>query len=356
MFKIKTRKSKKILNGYPQPEIPNELSLMSKYELIWYIFALLIALFLFVRWHKISEREINITLDRLNYPHEDSIIYSSFTNIDLSIPMTYASSNYNEQHLAFSFNPSTQKYLHKLTTKYRVQPLHATKADSLLYNIDSILYINKLGTRDNKWHLYRFKIEQNLEDFHKLKSYKTTDELTYFPEGYVLKIWANGIKKGLFYKEQLIDIVIPENPDKEYTLRPQSKAGSAPLTKPKWYSLYDISQCYFTITFHTFTIDSINAVFDFVGATDFYEFDNLSTSKTASKIVYKLPLDDKDTCIKLYLRFKDLENIQTVRVFFITAVLGGLVTIFFAFIIIYIYRLFSKRRDIAALNHEIEHQ
>lgn len=344
--KKRNTKKRHILNWFPKPEIPNELSLMSIYELGWYILALVITVFLFIRWHKIPERNIDINLDRLNY-HEDSVTWGTICDFDMIIPMTHNDFN-SKSDIKFEFIPSKDTMDFKLFKIYKASPLKDTKSDSLLHVIDSTLNAKKVS-RNHDLHLYRVKLIEDMEDFLSLKHYKN-DTTRISTGGIVSKFSSNSYRKGLFLKYRYAEFVIPENAT--YSLHSYSDLGSTPTTKPRIYSLYDISQSYITLNFHTYSIDSINAVFDFAGATDFYEFDHPAFNKTASKIEYRFPFTDKDISIRLYLRFKDLENIQTVRVFFVTAILGGLVTIFFAFLIIYLYRLFSKRKNLPT-NQEV---
>ena len=64
----------------------------------------------------------------------------------------------------------------------------------------------------------------------------------------------------------------------------------------------------------------------------------------SSRIVYNISnVNNTDSEILIYTRFKDLENMQSLRLFAVSSVIGGLIMVFIAFLVIYFYRLFGRK-------------
>ena len=107
--------------------------------------------------------------------------------------------------------------------------------------------------------------------------------------------------------------------------------------KPGWFRLEDISQAYYDVKLNSVMIDSIVLTFDFVGATTFSKMSPEPDEITMSSITFSDPekmLDIRLHGLKFHARFVELENRQYIRLFAITAIMGGMVTIFLALFII----------------------
>lgn len=316
--------------------MPDGLSLMSKYELICYFAVLCLTCFLLIKWHSIPQRSFDIEMERLSQNKDNN---SSCLDLSIRIPMSYVAANKDDGNIKVEFI-TTEKQAHELYAIVLFENTRDKLIDSLK-NVVSEQYPD-IKPFDLKYSIFYYKETRRLpmsNQYLRLNSEFNKDDSA------LLKKERIAYRKTILSHRQLTSELFIS----EYlpaTLNENAHIGSTGITRPKWYSLYDISQSYFNVIIHTYTIDSLNATFDFVGATDFYEFDNtLHSSKiTASKIEYQCPIQHMDNEIKLYLRFKDLENIQTVRIVVVSAILGGLVTIFLAFIIIFIYRLYRYHK------------
>jgi hypothetical protein len=113
------------------------------------------------------------------------------------------------------------------------------------------------------------------------------------------------------------------------------------LAKPCWYRLEDISQSYYKIRLNTETIDSLILKLDFTGVTEFSNMDPEPDEIDMSSIVFK----DKNKIRKIqadgltfHATFKELQNMQSVRMFFVSAGFGSVLFTFLIFFFIIIYR------------------
>lgn len=122
---------------------------------------------------------------------------------------------------------------------------------------------------------------------------------------------------------------------------------------PGWFSFEDISQAYYHFSIISETIDSIQLRINFVGSTEFSELVPEPDEITMSSIVYsngeKIAKIKKDGLL-FHVKFTELENRQTVRMFFLTAVMSGLFTIFIGFIVLAIYKM-ATRKSTSKLSH-----
>lgn len=113
------------------------------------------------------------------------------------------------------------------------------------------------------------------------------------------------------------------------------------IERPSWRDRHDISRGWYKIMFNTSTIDSVVLTIDFVGATDFYPMRIEPDEKGSSYIIFSDPekiLQIQREGLTFYAQFKDLENLQTIRCFFVTAIISGLLIVLLTSIIIGIYR------------------
>ena len=121
-----------------------------------------------------------------------------------------------------------------------------------------------------------------------------------------------------------------------------------PMHKPKITSSFDISQSYFLIRFRPLDIDSIRLTFDFVGATDFSRVDPEPDVITMSSITYSNP--DKiekisKNGLRFHAHFKELENVQSFRLFGLAALFSALIAMFVANFILAIAKWMIKRHQ-----------
>ena len=115
------------------------------------------------------------------------------------------------------------------------------------------------------------------------------------------------------------------------------------LAEPAWYRFEDISQSYYNIRFNSNTFDSLTLKLDFVGVTEFSKMIPEPDFIDMNSIEFRNP--DKIELIKMnglkfHAEFKELENLQTIRLLAITTLLGGIIIIFAGIIFIGLYRYF----------------
>ena len=96
---------------------------------------------------------------------------------------------------------------------------------------------------------------------------------------------------------------------------------------------------------------NLHMTMDFFGPVDIYNLSDIEFQTKGSKTEFVIENQGTiDKEIKLYVKFKDLENAQMVRVFFITVLLGSLIILLLAFLIIYIYRRFISKEELTGLS------
>ncbi len=120
--------------------------------------------------------------------------------------------------------------------------------------------------------------------------------------------------------------------------------GGLPMDKPSWFRLEDISQAYVDLKINTYTVDSIVLSIDFVGVTDFSKMDPTPDMIDMSKIVFKDPIKIykiRNNGLRFHAQFKELENIQQIRVFSVTAIMSYF---FLAFVIFCISAFFKIKK------------
>ena len=115
---------------------------------------------------------------------------------------------------------------------------------------------------------------------------------------------------------------------------------------PGWTSLEDISQAYYKFKLKAETLDSIVLHIDFVGATEFSLMHPEPDKKTLSGVYFYDKEKIKQICsdgLFFHAKFVELQNRQTIRMFFLTAIMGGLTTVFIGFFVLAIYKILLRR-------------
>lgn len=116
---------------------------------------------------------------------------------------------------------------------------------------------------------------------------------------------------------------------------------------PGWFALEDISQSYYRFEIRSKTIDTIRLEINFVGSTVFSQIVPEPDDITMNTIVYHD--SEKIEQIKqhglfFHVKFVELENRQTIRLFFLTAIMSGLFTIFIGFLVLASYKTLFRRK------------
>lgn len=117
------------------------------------------------------------------------------------------------------------------------------------------------------------------------------------------------------------------------------------IKKPSWGDRHDISRGWYKIFLKTSTIDSLSLTIDFVGATDFYPMNIEPDEKGSNFIKFYNPrkiLQIRKNGLTFYAQFKDLENMQTIRCFFVTTIISGLLIALLTSVITGVYHILRK--------------
>ena len=120
--------------------------------------------------------------------------------------------------------------------------------------------------------------------------------------------------------------------------------GGHPMETPSWLRLEDISQTYVDLKINSFTVDSIVLCMDFVGVTDFSNMEPSPDSIGMSKIIFSDPIKIfkiRADGLKFHAKFRELENIQEIRVFTVTTVMSA----FTLALVIFVISAFLKIRN-----------
>lgn len=120
--------------------------------------------------------------------------------------------------------------------------------------------------------------------------------------------------------------------------------GGYPMEAPSWLRLEDISQAYVDLKINSFTVDSIVLCMDFVGVTDFSNMEPSPDSIGMSKIIFSDPIKIfkiRADGLKFHAKFRELENIQEIRVFTVTTVMSA----FTLALVIFVISAFLKIRN-----------
>lgn len=119
------------------------------------------------------------------------------------------------------------------------------------------------------------------------------------------------------------------------------------IGEPNFFSLEDISQAYYKFNIQSSTIDSMSLRIYFAGACEFSrihpEPDDIGLNSITFHNADKINTI-RSSGLLFYVRFIELQNLQNVRLFLITSVLGGLLTTILIFFVLAIYKVFIMNK------------
>lgn len=122
---------------------------------------------------------------------------------------------------------------------------------------------------------------------------------------------------------------------------------STMISKPDWFSLEDISQQYYDVKLRTHSIDSTRLKVDFCGVSEFSQMlpepDEVGMSYILFTDFEKIEQIEKNGLL-FHAKFKELENMQQIRLFLLTSIMAGIIIIIIVFLIISFYKLFRHVR------------
>lgn len=339
----KKEDGRRIINWFPRHVVPDELSVLSLYEVVIYAVLFCGGLYLYKAWNRVPIIEKDVYFERLESQYDDA----SYASIDYYISNSSVFKD-SIAHIGYAFStyPSTRSIS------------RPSAVDSLA---NAFCKLRPNAGKDFKGPVIFFGIEgksvySDWEDIPMKKrvpivKYDTIigDDSFYFANRYVNSQPVKSLAET-FCSAPCSGMVELLDHD---------------LMTPKFMSLRDISQSYFIIRVHSHSIDSISLQVHFKGATEITPMgaiipDIVSGDKVKYifKPIYEKAVDgthisvNKErmdrftkgdpigyTTIKFHVKFKDMENSQSRRVFLISTILSALITIFLAFVIIFIYRV-----------------
>ena len=121
------------------------------------------------------------------------------------------------------------------------------------------------------------------------------------------------------------------------------------ISVPSWFTLEDISQQYYKIKLNSEKIDSISLRIDFCGVTEFSHISPEPDEKGMSYIVFSdTKKINRILCngLEFHAGFKELSNMQQIRLFLLTSIMAGIVIIIVVFFIIGFYKFFRLFKPI----------
>lgn len=336
------KKKKHILKMFPQPVYATKLSLMTIYELICYVFIFLFFGFLFFKFHQVPVRDFVINAERID-DNRDYYAQSSNLNVEWTFPMSSIVSDTENGQCHLTCSRVEDSVFHILTASNRL--IDGNK----LYDREAkyAYLVDNMETVNDNWQTlpaYYTSITCSSQDFYvrhanrfSNKGVNNISNLEFVKTG----LFIDSLKAELYFAGRRARL----------THEMAGRFSNAPYSRPKLYSLFDISQSYFRCRVKTNTIDNIRLAFYFEGATDVDDVKVAADTIFGSSVIYNIRnINETDSEILIYARFKDLENMQSLRLFVVSSLIGGLVMMFVGFLVIFLYRVVRQVRDDRPLN------
>lgn len=388
---------KKIIWGF-YPEEP--IKIQSIIEIIIYTLIFSFCLYLYHRWYDVPRKNVYIRVENLGTKVSIDSLHD-YCNLYYTLPMTKNQNDIDERismygenamatvrasfytykphNFRFLLRPS-QIFIDSIKKDYKqfshddfefksnksfIQFYERVNPTAAMALNNSVLLITGEVNEAMKRYSYKQidslrKEYQNympLEDGYKLRYiYSEIDaeglELSKSRKSFQSQLSNAGIKNGRIFAENYAVTNTPfyiyelnMSPNKSlwsFLKRCVPFTRSAPNEKPSIFTKEDISQAYISLKLESVTIDSINLKFDFVGATDFSRMNPEPDEIGFNYIEFRDPQKIAQISLNgltFLARFKDLEGLQQIRLFTVTAIMSGLFTIFIVFAVLYIFKL-----------------
>lgn len=320
-------KKNSIINAFPQHVVPDELSVLSVYEILIYLLILLGCWFLYNKWNEIPVIRQDIRVERLDSIYREHC--KSLVVLDYDIPV---SSKFPQDYAVIRTitEPNIGGKMHQRLYNRELDSLKQIYLyhfpDSLPGLVGPLFYVKLMIYQDRESVDYHFTTMDST--FRNSLNYLET----YYQYGHA----ASYTKKPYYtWLEFFLNGVKIDN---------TTAANYHPLVTPSFFSLRDISQAYYEFRVTSHSVYDVDLNLAFVGAAECTPTRLTGEKDTVELrpggIGYKLKyLNDNEKIIRLHVKYKDQENSQARRVFLVTSVLSGLITIFLAFLIIFIYKI-----------------
>ena len=344
-MKKKRKPRQHILRWFPEPIFTTELSLMPIYELLCYIIIFLFFGFLFFKFHNVPIREFDIYAERIDANH-DYYAQSNHLDVDWFFPMSSIISVTENGHCNVSCYRTDDSLFHIITATNMLMD-----GEKLYGREDMYSYLtNNMEIVNDNWKsqpAYYVSVSSKTDDFYVRRATRSSSSGTNNVYNLDYK------KKGLFIDELKAELYFAGRKGR-LIHEMAGNLSNTPYSRPKLYSLFDISQSYIKIHVKTNTIDEIRLALDFDGATEIDDVRHMADTVLSSRIVYNISnVNATDSEILIYTRFKDLENMQSLRLFAVSSVIGGLIMVFIAFLVIYLYRLIGRKYNDRPVGEEV---
>ena len=379
-------KRSRIINWFPKPENLTELSVLSVYEVAIYLFLFVLFVWLYFSFTSVQVKSITINSERIDSLPIDSLIsYDKDWKLVKQIKPRYIS---RDVCIDESQQAASQNFVADSTIAKSYENIYFNIPLSTAVSDDTVSEPNVLCDFGFELHNDSLNIKNNC--FNWVRNLYKKDELDSLlaeynsacPEGVEHDYGTVHYQKILTSQDNAPRFGTMQSRDKVYVrdnrycgrhkFQFKQKGTSMELvdedykrcgfgsvinekgfvlSKPHILDLYDISQCYYKIKVESSTIDSINLNIHFEGANDFIFVNEEPTEVNCQNVNYKIiqrlnpdgtyPNLGIDKEIILHVKSREFENKQNSRMFFITAVLSGLIVLFIAFLIIFFYRFYG---------------
>lgn len=351
------KKKNSLLNLFPRHVIPDELSLLSLYEIVIYAAIFAICLYYYNSWNRVPVIEKNVYVENIGAFHP-SINNNTIVSLDFYISNSTVFPD-SAAHIKYSIvtkdNQTTALGRHKILDS--LQSVFFKLKPEANQGYFGNLYYFRLDGYDTGLNWDKMSEEKKKpvikeDNTHRGQGFYDY-EFNNFVQGPPVRIAMNCFINSLGNIYYACDLN-----DKD-------------LLKPSFFSRRDISQTYYRINIHSHSVDSFYVNFHYKGVIDFSSLGSYSPSyitgnevQFSLKPVYEKPEEDTTivwdnkasymrfynyeeyvTTLQFYVKSTDMENNQSRRVFLISTILSALITIFLAFIIIFIYRLVKPERE-----------
>lgn len=369
---------RRVLNIFPKPDNLTELSILSFYEIILYLAVFYFFYYVYTEWTTIPTKIIELNCERIDnhnvyqYHYElgptgmrkitdydklansgidfHAYVMTSTVNIEQSASYQHWFSRpyidyISKDRSCISWARDIQNYnlfLDSLNTEFYNR--YSKKLLSLSFSqsdADSIIKADTIPV-----FYQNIKLYQNTKRLHHSYS-EQIDSICYRGPNFLTFIINNNQKDDStgFYKTSLESIF---HEGMEYSMAELDGI----FDRPRRFDLFDISQCYYKFIIKSQTIDTVRLFVHFYGANDFTFVETKPYKIDCQTLEYKIPSSLNQQRIILYVKSKELEVVQSTRLFFITAILSGLIVIFLTFVVIFLYRLMSWSREKVQMNNK----
>ena len=356
---MKTGILKKIknLNWIPAPRPLTELSIFSVLELFCYIGVFILTITLYQRWTDVAVREIDIDCESLHPIPRHSVggtghLYRLEKNLGckiyIDIPFSKVDTvNYSGNYTLKLFKLPNEN--NRSSSDYESQ-YYDQVLDTFLDVTDTLDYLSRWEHR-----LFYNKLTTTRDNFSLWLPYylnsRDVDFVTALPPDTSVRatIIDTHTRTNFNTFTNINENFVPEYQDIEISRI--EKYGV--MSKPSWYDEYDVSQFYFKVNVKSRSVPAINLNFRIRGANNYTFIDVEPDSLIGQQLYYSFTSDSLkrysaddfmiDRTLLIHVQSKELEILQQSRIFGVTALLSALITVFLAFLIIWICRLVYKR-------------